>query len=326
MGRIADRVPTLWGGGRCAFWCSEPAPWAGILADASFTPDATSRSWCVRAAPNNSPASVSHIVSPHGDFTVPVATILASGIKEPFDLILVGVKSYSLDEAMDQFAPAVGPNTMILPLLNGMGHLDRLSAQFGARQILGGMANISAGMDAEGRIVQFIPNHDLVFGEIPGGPSERTRKVAACFDGAGFDGRASDVVMQDMWEKLVNSVWHRDHLSDARQYWRHSCGTGRSRGDVRNLRRVLRCRYRLRFQTQARLYRVRHDPDHHSRIAVEVVNAARHRAGCTTEGEHILGDMVARASALGIETPILNLARTHVAASEIGRKRAAAAT
>ena len=90
------------------------------------------------------------IVSPHGDFTVPVATVLAGVIREPFDLILVGVKSYSLDEAMDQLAPAVGPNTMILPILNGIGHLDRLIARFGAGHVLGGMANISAGMDCRG--------------------------------------------------------------------------------------------------------------------------------------------------------------------------------
>jgi 2-dehydropantoate 2-reductase len=48
--------------------------------------------------------------------------------------------------------------------------------------------------------------------------------------------------------------------------------------------------------------------------------------GSTTEGEHILGDMVARARALGVSTPILDLARTHVAAYEIGRVRDAAAS
>ena len=79
------------------------------------------------------------IVSPHGDFEVPVTTALAGTIGEPFDLILVGVKSYSLDEAMDQFAPAVGPDSTILPVLNGIGHLDRLIARFGAAPVVGGM-------------------------------------------------------------------------------------------------------------------------------------------------------------------------------------------
>ena len=113
--------------------------------------------------------------------SVAVTTALAGTIGEPFDLILVGVKSYSLDEAMDQFAPAVGPNTMILPVLNGIGHLDRLIARFGAAHVMGGMANISAGVDAEGRITQFVPLHDLVYGEIADGPSERTRGTAGLF-------------------------------------------------------------------------------------------------------------------------------------------------
>ena len=65
------------------------------------------------------------------------------------------------------------------------------------------MANISVGVDGEGHVVQFIPNHDLVFGEIAGGSSDRTRAVEACSNGVRFNGRASDVVMQDMWEKFV---------------------------------------------------------------------------------------------------------------------------
>src|ERR1700722_14023759 len=70
------------------------------------------------------------IISPQGDFTVPANTVLARDLKGSFDLILVGVKSYSLDQAMEEFAPAVGPNAMILPILNGLGHLDKLTARF----------------------------------------------------------------------------------------------------------------------------------------------------------------------------------------------------
>src|SRR5262245_18839251 len=102
-----------------------------------------------------------HVASPLGDFTVPAKTISPEAIREPFDLILLGVKSYSLDEAMDQFAPSVGADTAILPVLNGMGHIDRLSARFGAKHVLGGMANISAGLDRDGRVIHFIPLHDL---------------------------------------------------------------------------------------------------------------------------------------------------------------------
>ena len=69
------------------------------------------------------------VVSPHGDFTTPALTVLAGDLNEPFDLILLAVKSYSLEEAMKQIAPAVGPTTIILPILNGMAHLDLLNAR-----------------------------------------------------------------------------------------------------------------------------------------------------------------------------------------------------
>ena len=143
------------------------------------------------------------IISPQGDFTVAAKTALAGDIRDPFDLILVGVKSYSLDQVMDEFAAAVGATTMILPILNGLGHIDQLTARFGKQPVLGGVANISAGLDAEGRVVQFIPNHELTFGEIAGGASGRSRDVETLLKEAGVNGRASDNIMYDMWEKFV---------------------------------------------------------------------------------------------------------------------------
>jgi 2-dehydropantoate 2-reductase len=267
------------------------------------------------------------IVSPHGDFTAPVATVLAGGIREPFDLILVGVKSYSLDEAMDQFAPAVGPSTMILPILNGMGHLDRLSARFGAGHVLGGMANISAGMDAEGRIVQFFPNHDLVFGEVAGGFSDRTRALETCFDGAGFIGRASEVVMHDMWEKFVQLGLGAGI----------TCLMRASIGDILAAPGGREAMFQIFDECCAVATASGFKPrpafiEFDTTLITTVGSSLKWsmlrdiERGSTTEGEHILGDMVARARALGVETPILNLARTHVAAYEIGRRRAAAAS
>ena len=67
------------------------------------------------------------INSPTGDARVAKpATLFAGELRAPFDLILVSNKAYDLDGAVASFAPAVGPNTAILPLLNGMRHLDVL--------------------------------------------------------------------------------------------------------------------------------------------------------------------------------------------------------
>jgi 2-dehydropantoate 2-reductase len=264
------------------------------------------------------------IISPHGDFTVRTATIAADAIGAPFDLILVSVKAYSLDEAMDQFAPAVGPDTAILPVLNGMGHLDRLSARFGAEHVLGGMANISAGVDAEGRIVQFIPLHDLVFGEMSGGSSERTRRLEACFEGAGFNATASDAVMQAMWEKFAQlglgagiTCLMRASIGDILaapggreamfELFDECCAIAAAAGFKPRPAHIEFVRTLITTEDSPLKWSMLRDIER----------------GSTTEGEHILGDMVARARALGGAPPILNLARTHVAAYEIGRARTA---
>ena len=72
------------------------------------------------------------IESQHGDADLRPRTVLAGGLDGPHDLILLAVKAYSLDAAMDDMAPAVGPGTAIIPVLNGMRHLDRLTERFGA--------------------------------------------------------------------------------------------------------------------------------------------------------------------------------------------------
>jgi 2-dehydropantoate 2-reductase len=255
---------------------------------------------------------------------VPAATVTAKDLCQPFDLILVGVKSYSLDGAMDQFAAAVGPETAILPMLNGMGHIERLSAKFGAEHVLGGMANISAGLDAEGRVAQFIPNHDLVFGEIAGGLSTRIHAVEAIICDAGFDGRASPSVMQDMWEKFVQLGLGAGI----------TCLMRASIGDILAAPGGREAMFALFDECCAVATSAGFPPrpafiefDH--KLITTIGSPLKWsmlrdiERGSTTEGEHILGDMVARARKLGVATPILDLARTHVAAHEIARARAA---
>jgi 2-dehydropantoate 2-reductase len=139
-----------------------------------------------------------------GDVTLPAPpTVLAETLDRPFDLVLVGCKAYDLEGAMDAFAPAVGPDTAILPVLNGMAHLDRLDQRFGAGQVLGGLGLISSGLDPEGRIIHFNTMHGVVFGERDGSRSARVESFAAQCAGARFDSRLSLGILQEMWEKWV---------------------------------------------------------------------------------------------------------------------------
>lgn len=217
----------------------------------------------------------------------------------------------------------MGARTAILPMLNGMGHIERLIARFGAGPVLGGMANISAGLDAEGRISQFIPNHDLVFGEIAGGSSDRIRRIAAVICDAGFDARASDAVMHDMWEKFVQLGLGAGI----------TCLMRASIGDILAAPGGREAMFTLFDECCAVATAAGFPPrpafiefDH--KLITTVGSPLKWsmlrdiERGSTTEGEHILGDMVARARKFGIATPTLDLARTHVAAYEIARARA----
>jgi 2-dehydropantoate 2-reductase len=143
------------------------------------------------------------ICSPLGDVDRSAPTVTADRLREPFDLVLLSCKAYDLDDAMASFAPAVGPDTAILPLLNGMRHVDLLQQRFGAPAVLGGMCAISTTLDAEGRILHLNDSHVLAFGERDGMPTPRVEAIATEFAGAKFSANASPVIMQEMWEKWV---------------------------------------------------------------------------------------------------------------------------
>jgi 2-dehydropantoate 2-reductase len=142
------------------------------------------------------------IKSPLGDAALPSPpVVMAETLREPFDLILLSCKAYDLASAADSFAPAVGPNTVIVPVLNGMAHMDFLGARFGPRAVFGGQCLISTTLDGEGRIIHLNDTHLLSFGEQDGSESTRARAIAAALSGAGFDARLSTAILQEMWEK-----------------------------------------------------------------------------------------------------------------------------
>jgi 2-dehydropantoate 2-reductase len=142
--------------------------------------------------------------SPLGDLDLPAPpTVMAEELKGAFDLVLLSCKAYDLEAAMDSLAPAVGPDTAILPLLNGMRHMDLLKTRFGDGRVLGGLCLISAALDPEGRVLHLNDLHTLSFGEPDGVRSPRIEAIAAALSDAGFDARLSDTIVQDMWEKWI---------------------------------------------------------------------------------------------------------------------------
>jgi 2-dehydropantoate 2-reductase len=144
------------------------------------------------------------IVSPyHGDFTVQPKTITATQIVSPYDVVFLSVKSYNLAAAIDDFAPAVGPGTVIIPVLNGMHHMDVLRERFGENAILGGVCYVAAEIDPQGRVIQLADFQSINYGELDRTKTSRIEAVHQSFQGAGFDAAISADILLDMWQKWV---------------------------------------------------------------------------------------------------------------------------
>jgi 2-dehydropantoate 2-reductase len=141
------------------------------------------------------------IVSPHGNITVRPQIATADAIDAPYDAVLLGVKAYSLDAAIADFAAAVGPATMIMPMLNGMRHVDVLEERFGKEAVVGGVCKVATTIDPEGRIVQLANFQELSYGERDGSVSQRMEELDAFMQGAGFTARLSRAIGYEMWEK-----------------------------------------------------------------------------------------------------------------------------
>ena len=144
------------------------------------------------------------IKSPRGDLTLAAPPhLLSEQISQHYDLVIVGCKAYDLDATMTSFAAAVGPDTAILPVLNGMAHIDRLAARFGRQRVLGGLCLISATLDPEGTVLHLNDMHSLVFGELDGGTSPRVAALEQALSTANFEARASEQMTLEMWKKWI---------------------------------------------------------------------------------------------------------------------------
>src|ERR1700730_8312975 len=120
------------------------------------------------------------IKSPNGDVTLKKPpTVQADRLSKQFDVVLLSCKAFDLEDAITSFAPAVGPKTSIIPLLNGMRHLDVLDKKFSTDRVLGGLCAIAATLSEAREVVQLAPMQSLNFGERDGGMSDRVRAISA---------------------------------------------------------------------------------------------------------------------------------------------------
>ncbi len=246
------------------------------------------------------------IVSPHGDAAIRPCLATAGRIDGTFDMILLAVKAYALDRAMEDFASAVGPQSMIVPVLNGMRHIDALVGRFGDEAVLGGVCRVATMLDDQGRIVQLAEMQDLTYGERSGAMSPRLAALDAVMQGAGFKAWASPAILQDMWEKWVFLA----ALGAITCLMRGTVGQIEAApGGADLARQVLQeCAavpaasgYAPRDEFLARTRMALTTPG--SPLASSMYRDLQR--GNEVEADHILGDLLARSRLFGLAAPIL---------------------
>ena len=142
--------------------------------------------------------------TPEGSTLVAPRLVTAGELDGPYDIVLLAVKSYHLAQALTDVAPAVGAETIVIPTLNGMRHLDTLLTTFGPERAWGGVCLIHADLNPDGDVLRMTGLQRLGFGPVVCDPHDpRPAAVADALSGAGFDAFAAPTIVQDMWEKWV---------------------------------------------------------------------------------------------------------------------------
>ena len=248
------------------------------------------------------------MISSQGQETVvPIKSISAGERAGKFDVILLAVKAYQLDGAIEDFAPYVSEATMILPVLNGMKHMDALRSRFGAVHVLGGAARIATTLDERGRILEQANFHDLSYGEWSGERSARIVALDEFMRGAGFDARLSTDIEREMWEKwaMLASLGAITCLmeGDIGQVSRAPGGIEFVQGLLAEVAAVMARAWRplsdsFRSQVLSLL------TDRASSLTSSMYRDMK--AGHRVEAEQIIGDLASRAAAHGVATPLLS--------------------
>jgi len=266
------------------------------------------------------------IRSPRGDATLTVAHVTSETLPDrvrenPFDLVILSCKAYDLDSSIDAITPGVSANTTVLPILNGLRHYAALDARFGRERVLGGLCFINASKLTYGTIEHLGHPARLVFGERDAPTdSVRVNTLAEHCRNARFDHLATDEIALEQWIKYtflatlaaatclmradVGTIVGTDHgLEFMHALYAESLSVACAEG------------YPIPKAIQDDNLTILTQPG--SRSTASMLRDLR--AGRDVEAEHIIGDMLHRARASGISTPLLQTARCHLQAYQAQR-------
>jgi 2-dehydropantoate 2-reductase len=262
------------------------------------------------------------VESPLGDLHIPAPAVTIDGLTANWDVVVLTCKAFDLEDAIEAIREAVGPRTKVLPVLNGLAHLDRLDQAFGGERVLGGLCAIAATLTSDGVIKHLNRAHTFTFGHRRDEQRPSCEALFADVGRARIDCKRSDSILLEMWEKWVMLAT----LAASTCLMRAPVGdivaapggeefvTGlldeiqaiaESNGNAARSHVMTRVRAML---TEAG-----------SSFAASMLRDLE--SGGRTEADHIIGDLLRRAREKGIDTPRLAISYTHLKSYEARRTR-----
>ncbi len=257
------------------------------------------------------------VKSAAGDIALSPKTLAAGAPADPFDIVLLSCKSYDLGSAIAAIGPFVAKDGAVVPMLNGLRHIDALADALGRDRVMGGACYIGATLDEEGVVRHIGELHAISFGELSGEPSARAEALLAQFARTKVKAVIPLSILQAMWEKFVMLA----ALAAATTLTRATVGEmmAAPSGEAFALRALEECAAvatsaghapAAAAMAQSRtLLTTRGSPFAASTMRDMV-------AGRRTEGDHIVGDMVRRGAAQGVAVPLLAAALTNLEVHE----------
>jgi 2-dehydropantoate 2-reductase len=253
------------------------------------------------------------IVSPRGDALLHPKIVSAAQLSAPYDALLLALKGFQLDTALQEIAPAIGSDTMILPVLNGMRHMQVLSERFGAGNLLGCVLKVSTVLENDGRIVQLTPLQDFAYGELSGRLTARIQRLDAYLRGADIGARLSTAITGELWEKwallaslgAINCLM-RGTIGEVEASPGGSAFALRLFDEVLEIIRAVGAPPSQTFATWARGVLTARGSELASSMFRDVQRAR------PIEVETIIGDLIRHATQAGIAAPLLSAAYTHL--------------
>lgn len=253
------------------------------------------------------------VTSALGDVSVPVNTVVASESIAGYDLVLFTCKAYDLASAVDAIEPAMQGSCAVLPLLNGLAHLEVLDDRFGRDQVMGGTCHIDVVLQKDGVIRHAGTLQRLTFGERDGSSSDRATRFGRALAPSKVEWEMTPHIEQALWEKLI-------FLSVL------AAATCLFRGNIKEIMTAPGGREAVERMLETTIEIARREGYPPSQGAIDFArnrltdatgawSASMSRdveAGRPTEADHIIGWMLERARRHGVDASLLSLAYTHL--------------